>query len=72
MWLLIVLILYRCFPDVDLLEKIMNKYTHEEMLQSSKPLEDSYWFTSEEIEEINNNYVSRLMRTCIAEKINDF
>lgn len=64
----------RCFPDVDLLEKIVYKYTYEEMLQSSKPLEDSYWFTPEEIEEINNNYVSRLMRKCIAEKIksNDF
>ena len=64
----------RCFPDVDLLEKIVHKYTYEEMLQSSKPLEDSYWFTPEEIKEINNNYVSRLMRKCIAEKIksNDF
>lgn len=47
--------IYRCFPDVDLLEKIVHKYTYEEMLQSSKPLEDSYWFTPEEIEEINNN-----------------
>lgn len=64
-------LIYRCFPDVDLLDKIVNKYTHEEMLQSSKPLEDSYWFTPEEIEEINNNYVFRLMRTCIAEKIKD-
>ena len=64
----------KCFPDVDLLEKIVHKYTYEEMLQSSKPLEDSYWFTPEEIKEINNNYVSRLMRKCIAEKIksNDF
>lgn len=64
-------LIHRCYPDVDLLEKIVNKYTHEEMLQSSKPLEDSYWFTPEEIEEINNNYVSRLMRTCIAKKIKD-
>lgn len=64
-------LIYRCFPDMDLLEKIVNKYTHEEMLQSSKPLEDSYWFTPEEIEEINNNYISRLMRTSIAEKIKD-
>ena len=62
-------LIHRCYPDTDLLEKIVNKHTYEEMLQSSKPLEDSYWFTPEEIEEINNNYVSRLMRTCIAEKI---
>ena len=62
-------LIYRCSLDVDLLEKIVNKHTYEEMLQSSKPLEDSYWFTPEEIEEINNNYVSRLMRTCISEKI---
>ena len=63
----------KCFPDVDLLEKIVNKYTHEEMLQSSKPLEDSYWFTPEEIEEINNN-ISRKMIAYTAEKIksNDF
>lgn len=64
-------LIYRCFPDLDLLEKIVNKYTHEEMLQSSKPLEDSYWFTPKEIEEINNNYISHHMRTCIAEKIKD-
>ena len=64
-------LIHRCYSDVDLLEKIVHKYTYEEMLQSSKPLEDSYWFTPEEIEEINNNYVSRLMRTCIAEKIKD-
>ena len=62
-------LIHRCYLDADLLEKIVNKHTYEEMLQSSKPLEDSYWFTPEEIEEINNNYVSRLMRTCIAEKI---
>ena len=59
----------RCCSDADLAERIVNKHTYEEMLQSSKPLEDSYCFTPEEIEEINNNYVSRLMRTCIAEKI---
>ena len=62
-------LIYRCCSDVDLAERIVNKHTYEEMLKSSKPLEDSYWFTPEEIEEINNNYVSRLMRTCIAEKI---
>lgn len=63
----------RCFPDVDLLEKIVHKYTYEEMLQSSKPLEDSYWFTPEEIEEINNN-ISRKMIAYTAKKIksNDF
>ena len=66
-------LIYRCFPDVDLLEKIVYKYTYEEMLQSSKPLEDSYWFTPEEIEEINNN-ISRKIMTYTAEKIksNDF
>ena len=66
-------LIYRCFPDVDLLEKIVHKYTYEEMLQSSKPLEDSYWFTPEEIEEINNN-ISRKMIAYTAEKIksNDF
>ena len=53
----------------ELVEKIVNKHTYEEMLKSSKPLDDIYWFTPEEIEEINNNYVSRLIRTCIAEKI---
>ena len=62
-------LIYRCCSDVDLAERIVNKHTYEEMLKSSKPLEDSYWFTPEEIEEINNNYVSRLMRTCISEKI---
>ena len=51
-------LIYRCCSDADLLEKIVNKHTYEEMLQSSKPLEDSYWFTPEEIEEINNNYIS--------------
>ena len=66
-------LIYRCFPDVDLLDKIVHKYTYEEMLQSSKPLEDSYWFTPEEIEEINNN-ISRKIMTYTAEKIksNDF
>lgn len=64
-------LIHRCYPDTDLIEKIVNKHTYEEMLQSSKPLEDIYWFTPEEIEEIENNYVSRLMRTCIAEKIKD-
>lgn len=64
-------LIYRCFPDVDLLEKIVNKYTHEEMLQSSKPLEDSYWFTPEEIEKINNNHISHLIRTYVAEKIKE-
>ena len=63
----------RCHSDVDLAERIVNKHTYEEMLQSSKPLEDSYWFTPEEIEEINNN-ISRKIMTYTAEKIksNDF
>lgn len=50
----------RCYPDVDLLEKIVNKHTYKEMLQSSKPLEDNYWFTPEEIKEINNDHISTL------------
>ena len=61
----------RCYPDADLVEKIVNKHTYEEMLQSSKPLEDSYWFTPEEIEEINNNHISHLIRTYVAEKIKE-
>lgn len=61
----------RCYPDTNLMGKIINKHTYKEMLQSSKPLEDSYWFTTEEIEEINNNYISHLMRTNIAKKIKD-
>ena len=64
-------LVHRCCPDIDLAEKIMNKHTYEEMLQSSKPLEDSYWFTPEEIEEINNNHISHLIRTYVAEKIKE-
>lgn len=64
-------LVHRCRPDIDLAEKIMNKHTYEEMLQSSKPLEDSYWFTPEEIEEINNNHISHLIRTYVAEKIKE-
>ena len=64
-------LVHRCCPDIDLAEKIMNKHTYEEMLQSSKPLEDSYWFTLEEIEEINNNHISHLIRTYVAEKIKE-
>ena len=52
----------RCCSDVDLAERIVNKHTYEEMLQSSKPLEDKYWFTPDEIREINDNYISYLMR----------
>ena len=64
-------LVHRCRPDMDLAEKIMNKHTYEEMLQSSKPLKDSYWFTPEEIEEINNNHISHLIRTYVAEKIKE-
>lgn len=52
----------RCRSDADLVERIVNKHTYEEMLQSSKPLEDKYWFTPDEIREINDNYISYLMR----------
>ena len=55
--------------DVDLAERIVNKHTYEEMLQSSKPLEDKYWFTPDEIREINDNYISYLMRERITEKV---
>lgn len=66
-------LILRCSLDTDLREKIVNKHTYEEMLQSSKPLEDSYWFTPEEIEEINNSMPHEIM-TYTAEKIksNDF
>lgn len=64
-------LIHRCYPDADLIEKIVNKHTYEEMLKSSKPLEDSYWFTLEEIEEINNNHISHLIRTYVAEKIKE-
>ena len=64
-------LIYRCYPDTNLIGKIIDKYTYEEMLQSSKPLEDSYWFTLEEIEEINNNHISHLIRTYVAEKIKE-
>lgn len=59
----------RCRPDVALAERIVNKHTYEEMLQSSKPLEDKYWFTPDEIREINDNYISYLMRERITEKV---
>lgn len=51
-------LIHRCYPDVGLMDKIINKHTYKEMLQSSKPLEDIYWFTLEEIEEINNHISS--------------
>ena len=49
----------------------MNKHTYEEMLQSSKPLEDKYWFTPDEIREINDNYISYLMRGRITKRLKD-
>lgn len=64
-------LIHRCYPDVDLVEKILNKHTYEEMLQSSKPLEDKYWFTPDEIRKINDNHISRLMRVCIAKRIKE-
>lgn len=59
----------RCRSNADLAERIVNKHTYEEMLQSSKPLEDKYWFTPDEIREINDNYISYLMRERITEKV---
>ena len=61
----------RCCSDVDLAERIVNKHTYEEMLQSSKPLEDKYWFTPDEIREINDNYISYLMRRRITKRLKD-
>lgn len=43
----------RCYPNSNLSSRLISKYTYDEMLYSSKPLEDEYWFTNEEIEEIN-------------------
>lgn len=54
-------LIHRCSPDIGLMEKIVHKHTYEEMLQSSKPLEDSYWFTPEEIEKINSNHILTLL-----------
>lgn len=59
----------RCRSNADFAERIVNKHTYEEMLQSSKPLEDKYWFTPDEIREINDNYISYLMRERITEKV---
>ena len=61
----------RCLSDMDLAERIVNKHTYEEMLQSSKPLEDKYWFTPDEIREINDNYISYLMRGRITKRLKD-
>lgn len=61
-------LIQRCSPDVALVEKIINKYSYEDMLNSRKPLEDKYWFTPEEIEEIDSNHVSHLMRLYLAKK----
>lgn len=61
----------RCLSDMDLAERIVNKYTYEEMLQSSKPLEDKYWFTPDEIREINDNYISYLIRRRRTKRLKD-
>lgn len=67
-WLYRTNLIQRCSPDVELVEKIINKYSYEEMLNSSKPLEDKYWFTPEEIEKIDSNHVSHLMRKYMEKK----
>lgn len=61
-------LIQRCSPNIELTEKIINKYSYEDMLNSCKPLEDKYWFTPEEIEEIDSNHVAHLMRAYLAEK----
>lgn len=55
-------LIQRCSPNVELAERIIRKHSYEDMLNSSKPLGDKYWFTPEEIEEIDNNYISHLMK----------
>lgn len=61
-------LIQRCSPNVELAERIIRKHSYEDMLSSSKPLGDKYWFTPEEIEEIDNNYISHLMKEYIDEK----
>ena len=58
-------LIQRCSPDIKLVEKIINKHSYEDMLNSCKPLEDKYWFTPEEIEEINSNHISHLIKAHI-------
>lgn len=55
-------LIQRCSSDIELVEKIINKHSYEDMLNSCKPLEDEYWFTEEEIEKINSNHLSYLLR----------
>ena len=54
-------LIQKCSPDIELVEKIINKHSYEDMLNSCKPLEDKYWFTEEEIEKINSNHPSYLL-----------
>lgn len=61
-------LIQRCSPNIELAERIISKHSYEDMLNSRKPLEDKYWFTPEEIEEIDSNHISHLMREYIDEK----
>lgn len=67
-WLYRTRLIQRCSPDIELVERIINKHSYEDMLNSRKPLEDKYWFTPEEIEEINSNHISHLMKEYIDEE----
>ncbi len=58
-------LIQRCSPDIELVEKIINKHSYEDMLNSCKPLEDKYWFTPKEIEEINSNHIFHLVKAHI-------
>lgn len=58
----------RCSPNIELANKIINKHSYEDMFNSCKPLEDKYWFTPEEIEEINSNYMSCLIKAHVESK----
>lgn len=61
-------LIQRCSPNVELAERVIRKHSYEDMLNSRKPLEDRYWFTPEEIKEIDSNHISYLMREYIDEK----
>lgn len=58
----------RCSPDIELVEKIINKHSYEDMLNSCKPLEDKYWFTEEEIEKIDSNHIAHITEKYIEKK----
>ncbi len=60
-WFYRIKLIQRCSPDAELIKKIINKHSYEDMLNSCKPLEDKYWFTQEEIEEIDSKHVFHII-----------